>query len=69
MALSTSRSDKLSSIIKMFLSVGDRLGPYQILALIGAGGMGEVFKARDTRLERTVAVKVMPKYIPAILLG
>jgi hypothetical protein len=39
---------------------GARLGPYQVLALIGAGGMGEVYKARDTRLDRTVAIKVLP---------
>src|SRR5258708_5873471 len=37
---------------------GDRLGPYEVLAQIGAGGMGEVYKARDTRLDRIVAVKV-----------
>src|SRR6266700_3456586 len=42
----------------MPLSPGARLGPYEILAPIGAGGMGEVWKARDTRLNRTVAVKV-----------
>src|SRR5437867_9964398 len=42
----------------MLLSIGARLGPYEILALIGAGGMGEVYRARDTRLNRTVAVKV-----------
>jgi eukaryotic-like serine/threonine-protein kinase len=42
----------------MPLSVGDRLGPYDILASIGKGGMGEVYEARDTRLGRDVAVKV-----------
>jgi serine/threonine protein kinase len=39
---------------------GSRLGPYEIVALLGAGGMGEVYKARDTRLNRTVAIKVLP---------
>ena len=42
----------------MALEAGSRLGPYEILAPIGAGGMGEVFKARDTRLDRIVAIKV-----------
>ena len=42
------------------LSSGARLGPYEILARIGAGGMGEVYRARDTRLDRTVAIKVVP---------
>src|SRR5690349_8519597 len=42
----------------MSLQTGDKLGPYEILAHIGAGGMGEVWKARDTRLNRDVAIKV-----------
>ncbi len=44
----------------MPLSPGARLGPYEVVAPIGAGGMGEVWKARDTRLDRTVAIKVLP---------
>ena len=47
----------------MTLPVGTRLGPYEILAQIGAGGMGEVYKALDTRLDRTVAVKVLPQHL------
>src|SRR5258708_20728432 len=42
----------------MPLSVGDRLGPYEVVALIGKGGMGEVYRARDLRLNRDVAIKV-----------
>jgi len=41
---------------------GTRLGPYEIVAPIGAGGMGEVYKARDTRLDRAVAVKILPDH-------
>lgn len=42
----------------MPLTAGTRLGPYEVTGLIGAGGMGEVYRARDTRLERDVAIKV-----------
>src|SRR5580700_5508824 len=44
----------------MSLSAGDKLGPYEIVAPIGAGGMGDVYQARDTRLDRIVAIKVSP---------
>ena len=47
----------------MSLSAGQKLGPYQILSPLGAGGMGEVYKARDTRLDRSVAIKVLPEHI------
>jgi serine/threonine protein kinase len=49
----------------MALHAGTRLGPYEILAALGAGGMGEVYKAQDTRLDRPVAIKVLPAQLAA----
>ena len=49
----------------MSLSAGTRLGPYEILAAIGAGGMGEVYRARDSKLDRDVAIKILPEAVAA----
>ncbi len=47
----------------MPLSVGTRVGPYEVISPLGAGGMGEVYRARDPRLQRDVAIKVLPKHL------
>jgi eukaryotic-like serine/threonine-protein kinase len=47
----------------MPLGPGTRLGPYEIVSALGAGGMGEVYKAKDTRLDRIVAIKVLPSHV------
>ena len=47
----------------MSLTAGTTLGPYEILSPLGAGGQGEVYKARDTRLNRTVTIKVLPEHV------
>src|SRR6187397_2573162 len=49
----------------MAIAAGVRLGPYEIVAAIGAGGMGEVYRARDTRLDRIVAIKILPTHLAA----
>jgi len=49
----------------MPLSPGTRLGPYEIIGPLGAGGMGEVYRGRDTRLDRSVAIKVLPSHLAA----
>src|ERR1035441_113019 len=47
----------------MALASGTKLGPYEIVSPLGAGGMGEVYLARDTRLDRSVAVKILPSHL------
>lgn len=49
----------------MSLAPGTRIGPYEVVSIIGVGGMGEVYRARDTSLERDVAVKILPERFSA----
>jgi serine/threonine protein kinase len=49
----------------MAIASGTRVGPYEVVTLIGAGGMGEVYRARDSKLNRDVALKLLPKPFPA----
>jgi hypothetical protein len=55
------RSSSSTDAGNAILAAGTRLGPYEVEALLGAGGMGEVYRARDTRLNRTVAIKIIPR--------
>src|SRR5215470_9978363 len=47
----------------MTLTSGTKLGPYEVVSALGAGGMGEVYRGRDTRLDRTVAIKILPSHL------
>ena len=53
----------------MSLDIGSRLGHYDVTALIGEGGMGQVYQATDTRLDRTVAIKVLPAHEDQLAAG
>ena len=55
------RSQRYNPLLSMTITPGTKLGPYEVLGAIGAGGMGEVYRARDLRLNREVAIKVLPQ--------
>src|SRR5262245_19335080 len=59
------RAENDRIVPRMALTIGARLGPYEILASLGVGGMGEVYMARDTRLDRRVAIKILPEALAA----
>src|SRR5258708_14749610 len=59
----TQAPTRISRREPMAIPPGRRLGPYEILTAVGAGGMGEVYRARDTRLDRIVAIKVLPTHL------
>jgi eukaryotic-like serine/threonine-protein kinase len=58
-------AERAAQSAERVVRIGDRLGVYEVQAFIGAGGMGEVYKARDTRLDRTVAIKMLPLHLAA----
>src|SRR5438876_11565918 len=64
-ALALGADSPSSAPIGPVVRPGDRLGVFEIQAFVGAGGMGQVYKARDTRLDRTVAIKLLPSHFAA----
>ena len=62
---SAHRSARILDGSRLALTLGARIGPYEILSSLGAGGMGEVYRATDTNLKRVVAIKVLPESVAA----